>query len=97
MTALLDCPTCGGLLPAGRRCCPHCHCSSPAWKRWALAATAAASLGAADCDGTGLHHPGTADAGVDLAAPDLSQPEPVVEYGPAIIFDLAEPADGGSQ
>jgi len=91
MSALLDCPTCGGLLPAGRRCCPHCHCSSPAWKRWAIAAAAAASLGAADCGGTALHN--DSDASVNNV--DLSHPEPVVEYGPAMIVDLAEPADGG--
>ena len=95
MTVLLDCPTCGGLLPTGRRCCPHCHCSSPAWKRWAIAASAAATLGAAGCDDSALH-PGSQDAAVAQdASSDLSQPEPAVEYGPAMIVDFSEPADGG--
>jgi hypothetical protein len=80
MTPMLDCPTCGGLIPADRRCCPHCHCKSSAWKRWALVASATMGLGAAGCGG-GTDHGGVAD--MSHAEFDLSQPEPVVEYGPA--------------
>jgi hypothetical protein len=40
MPQLVDCPSCGGLLPADRPCCPHCHCKTPRWRRavWAIAA-----------------------------------------------------------
>jgi hypothetical protein len=76
MSQLIDCPSCGGLLPAGRRCCPHCHCNYPVMKRWWLLIAAAVGIGAAGCDD---HHtapvveygpPILQDASVD-AAPDL--------------------------
>jgi hypothetical protein len=92
MSVLLDCSTCGGLLPAGRSCCPHCHCKSSAWKRWAVVASAAVALGAADCNGPALSPGGDMSTKTN---PDLSMPEPVVEYGPAIQHDMAD-VDGGS-
>ncbi len=52
MAKLIDCATCGGLIPADRRCCPHCHCKTSLWKHWALALSAALGLGAAGCDST---------------------------------------------
>jgi len=88
---LLDCPTCGAPFPAGRRCCPHCHCSSPAWKRWAIAAAAAAGLGAADCGGTQPHE-AMADYGPAVLL-DLGHDAAVVDLDE---HDLAEPPDGGS-
>ena len=97
MTELADCPSCGGLLPVGWRCCPHCHCSYPAHKRWRLVAAAALGLGAAACDDRALSiptdggHPqvdaarSVVDAGVDQ-----QQPMPGPDYGPAFIDDLSE-------
>lgn len=52
MAKLIDCATCGGLIPADRRCCPHCHCKTSLWRHWALALSAALGLGAAGCDST---------------------------------------------
>lgn len=48
MSRLVDCPSCGGLLPAGQRCCPHCHCRYSPWRRLVLLASAA--LGLAGCN-----------------------------------------------
>ncbi len=59
MTKLVDCPSCGGLIPAGRRCCPHCHCRYSPWRRMLLLAGAA--LGLAGCGGsTNVVHYGPA-------------------------------------
>ena len=49
MAEMLDCPSCGGPFPEGRRCCPHCHCSYSARKKVTLAIAAAIGLGAAGC------------------------------------------------
>jgi hypothetical protein len=65
MSQMTDCPTCGGLLPVGKRCCPHCHCKYPTMKRWRLAAAAALSVGAAGCVDRPL--------GVGGASPEASQ------------------------
>ncbi len=65
MSQMTDCPTCGGLLPVGKRCCPHCHCKYPTMKRWRLAAAAALSVGAAGCTDRPL--------GVGEAIPDVRQ------------------------
>ena len=78
MSKLIDCPSCGGLVPAGRNCCPHCHCRYSRWRRFILLASAA--LGLAGCNSpTDVRHyggtPGLQDAGVsvDLKSPaDLS-------------------------
>jgi hypothetical protein len=86
MAKLIDCATCGGLIPADRRCCPHCHCKTSLWKHWALALSAALGLGAAGCDSTtAVTHYGGAMIGGgggssggggttarDMAVPDLS-------------------------
>ena len=70
MAELTDCPSCGGLLPAGRRCCPHCHCKYPLIKRWWLLVAAAVGLGASACDHTTTpvtieYGPAMLDASVD--------------------------------
>ena len=49
MTSLVDCPSCGSLMPVERRCCPHCHCRTTRWRRWVLLASAALGLGAPGC------------------------------------------------
>jgi len=36
MAKLVDCPSCGGFVPAGQRCCPHCHCRYSRWRRFVL-------------------------------------------------------------
>ncbi len=46
---LVDCSVCGGLLPAGRGCCPHCHCKTSTWKRAVLVVAAALGLGKLGC------------------------------------------------
>ena len=93
MAQLLDCPSCGGLIPSDRRCCPHCHCKTSLWKHWLLLISAALGLGAAGCDkttfvahyggamvGGGGGGGGVSGGGADLAVPDLA----------------ASPGDGGS-
>jgi hypothetical protein len=77
---LVDCPACGGFVPAGQRCCPHCHCRYSRWRRLVLVVSAA--LGMAGCGSTSVAHYGghpgpIPDAGVpDLSAPgDLSHAE----------------------
>jgi hypothetical protein len=77
MSKLVDCPLCGGLVPAGRTCCPHCHCRYSPWRRFILLASAA--LGLAGCNSpTDVRHyggtaglPGSQDAGVSV---DMKQP-----------------------
>jgi hypothetical protein len=49
MTRLVDCPSCGGLRPANQACCPHCHCKTSAWRRWAWAVGAMVGLSASSC------------------------------------------------
>jgi hypothetical protein len=72
MAKLVDCPSCGLLLPAGQRCCPHCHCRYSPWRRFVLLATAA--LGLAGCDDTaGIHHYGPGPI-IDAGVPDLGSP-----------------------
>jgi hypothetical protein len=83
---LIDCSTCGGPLPVGRSCCPHCHCTSPAWKRWALVAAAAASLGAVDCGGN-------PEPVVEYG---LAPQHDFAGVDEAVSVDQAEPPDGGS-
>jgi len=81
LTKLVECPSCGGLLPANQRCCPHCHCRYSPWRRFVLLASAA--LGLAGCGSTPVVHygggpggvPGGVDASaaaVDMATRDLS-------------------------
>ncbi|HEX4459029.1 MAG TPA: hypothetical protein VIA18_13725 [Polyangia bacterium] len=86
MAKLIDCPTCGGLIPSDRRCCPHCHCKTSLWKHWMLLVSAALGIGAAGCDKTTYaNHYGTSMTGGsggglgggggtvarDMAVPDL--------------------------
>jgi hypothetical protein len=73
--SLVNCPSCGGLLPSNRHCCPHCHCRTPLWRRWVWAIGAVIGIGAPACGPLG--------------------PQPVVEYGPAIILDGGNPPDAG--
>ena len=46
---LIDCPSCGALLPSGRRCCPHCHCKTSTWRRVAFVVVAALGLAKSGC------------------------------------------------
>jgi hypothetical protein len=91
MNLLIDCPTCGGLLPVGRNCCPHCHCKTSSLKKISLVAAAVIGLGGAGCNDDAISPPG--DAGMHTvdasASPDLTMPGHVVEYGPAIMFDAS--------
>ena len=57
MSKLVDCPSCGGLVPAGQRCCPHCHCRYSRWRRFVLLASAA--LGLAGCGNESIMHYGS--------------------------------------
>jgi hypothetical protein len=75
MSEMLDCPSCGGPFPTGRRCCPHCHCRYPRFKRWKLLLAATFGLGAAACgdDTTAVVEYGPAMLTGDLSAtPDLA-------------------------
>jgi hypothetical protein len=56
MSELTDCPSCGGLLPTGKRCCPHCHCKYPVMKRWRLL-VALGLGGAASCNNSQMPLP----------------------------------------
>jgi hypothetical protein len=74
MAKLVDCPSCGGLLPVGQRCCPHCHCRYSRWRRVVLLLSAA--FGMAGCGSTNIVHYGSppgfiSDGGVDASVPDL--------------------------
>ena len=71
MAKLVDCPSCGGLLPAGQRCCPHCHCRYSRWRRLVLVVSAA--LGMAGCGSPSVAHYGSPPnfGGPDAAVPDL--------------------------
>jgi hypothetical protein len=94
MSKLTDCPSCGGLLPEGRACCPHCHCKYPAMKRWRLVAAAALGVGAAGCgdSSTEAHDASVPDASVydgAIVEHDLAGVEFAVEYGPALIVDVS--------
>jgi hypothetical protein len=71
MSRLVECPSCGGLLPAGQRCCPHCHCRYSRWRRLVLLASAA--FGLAGCGSTPVVHYGGSpgfipDGGTDASA-----------------------------
>jgi hypothetical protein len=99
MSQLTDCPSCGGLLPVGKRCCPHCHCKYPAMKRWRLVAAAALGVGAGCSDrplSIGVaSHDASSDAST-LPVDSSVSFEPA--YGPPnIFFDLSTPADGGTE
>jgi hypothetical protein len=99
MPKLTDCPSCGGLLPEDRNCCPHCHCKYSGVKRWRLAAAAVLSVGAASCDSSALKPGG--DGGVppdqSVTSPDMTG-ETYIDYGPAMNFnDLSHNDDGGTQ
>lgn len=74
MSKLVDCPSCGGLLPAGRSCCPHCHCRYSPWRRLLLLAAAAFGLGG--CSSPTVVHYGTGpviNEGTDMAVQDLGE------------------------
>jgi hypothetical protein len=78
MSKLVDCPSCGGLLPAGRNCCPHCHCRYSPWRRFVLLASAALGLTGCNSPTDIRHYGGTAglpgssqDAGVPV---DMKKP-----------------------
>ena len=76
MGTLVDCPSCGLLLPAGSRCCPHCHCRYSPWRRLLLLASAA--LGLAGCGNEPIVHYGPApplphDAAVTMPV-DMAPP-----------------------
>ncbi|HEY2743199.1 MAG TPA: hypothetical protein VGL86_01195 [Polyangia bacterium] len=71
MTKLVDCPSCGGLIPAGGRCCPHCHCRYSPWRRLMLLAGAA--LGLAGCSGpTNVVHYGPGPTGQPQTPVDMA-------------------------
>jgi len=72
MSKIVDCPSCGGPVPAGQRCCPHCHCRYSRWRRFVLLATAA--LGMAGCDNTPVVHYGASPGGMqpDASIPDMA-------------------------
>ncbi len=79
MTRLVDCPSCGSFVPAGRPCCPHCHCRYSRWRRLVLVASALLGLGGCG-DSTPVRHYGSPvfpnDLGVQLPPPaDLAHPE----------------------
>jgi hypothetical protein len=71
---LIECSSCGGLLPLDRPCCPHCHCKTSTWKRWLLLAAAAVGIGGASCGPIGMVEYGPAmintDGGTKDAGPD---------------------------
>ena len=92
MSQLTDCPSCGGLLPVGKQCCPHCHCKYPVLKRVRLIAAAALGLGAAGCDSTPLDdHTDLGDMRSPIGSVDIS-------YGPFIPPpDLTTNDDGGTE
>jgi len=74
MAKLVDCPSCGGFVPAGQRCCPHCHCRYSPWRRVVLLVSA--MIGLAGCGSPSVAHYGGGpgfmpDGGVDAAVPDL--------------------------
>ena len=78
MSKLVDCPSCGGLLPPGRRCCPHCHCRYSPWRRLVLLASAALGLVGCNSPTNVVHYGGgpplpPADAHVSVPA-DLGPP-----------------------
>ncbi len=79
---LIDCTTCGGPMPADRRCCPHCHCKNGHLKRIVLAV----ALGAAGCGG------GSTSGAQDMTV--VSFPEVDAAYGIAPQRDFSMP-DGG--
>jgi hypothetical protein len=90
MSQLTDCPSCGGLLPSGTRCCPHCHCKYPVMKRWRLVvATALGLSGAASC---GSHEP-VAAYGPGPVHIDLSVTVPVDASTPV---DASSPHDSST-
>jgi hypothetical protein len=85
MSKLVDCPSCGGLVPAGQRCCPHCHCRYSRWRRFVLLASAA--LGLAGCGNEPVVHyggspfpPGT-DFSVTQPGPDMAMPRDLSHEG----------------
>lgn len=75
MSKLIECSSCGGLLPVERPCCPHCHCKTSSWKRWLFLAAAAVGLGGTAVGPTGCFEYGPAmvnvpDGGTKDAGPD---------------------------
>ncbi len=87
MSVLTDCASCGGLLPAGKACCPHCHCKYPLMKRWRLLVAAALGVGAAGCN----NHPPVVHYGPGIIITDLSATPDAAKAS-----DLATPQDGGT-
>jgi hypothetical protein len=83
---LIDCTTCGGPMPADRRCCPHCHCKNGHLKRIVLAV----ALGASACGGSAKGT--TPNDMADMTM--VSVPEIDAAYGPAPQLDFSTP-DGG--
>jgi hypothetical protein len=86
MSKLVDCPSCGGLVPAGQRCCPHCHCRYSRWRRFVLLASAA--LGLAGCGNESIMHYG---GGIFPPGTDLSVPQPGPDLG--VPHDLSHEGD----
>jgi RNA polymerase subunit RPABC4/transcription elongation factor Spt4 len=66
MFDLADCPSCGGLLPEERGCCPHCHCRYSGVRRWRLLIAAAIGVASAACYGP---PPTMRDVGTPKATP----------------------------
>ena len=81
MAKLVDCPSCGGLLPVGQRCCPHCHCRYSRWRRLVLLVSAA--LGMAGCGSAPVVHYGNpGHVGYpDASVPDLGRPQDLSHAG----------------
>ncbi len=68
---LSNCASCGGLLPTGRKCCPHCHCKTAVWRYVVFAIAAALGLAKAGCTATPVY------GGVIYNLPDAGEGCPV--------------------
>jgi hypothetical protein len=75
MSELLECARCGGLKREDTRCCPHCGCHAPPWRRWTARILTAVGLSVTQCSApiavpyglvltpTGGRAPGTSSSG----------------------------------
>lgn len=63
---LANCASCGGLLASGRRCCPHCHCKTSAWRHIVFVLAAGLGLAKVGCSATPVY------GGVVYGLPDAS-------------------------